>query len=79
VCNSNELNFAGRLVQRLTANSDLIDAATGQTFPGKDVPGNRRIPQVLGRTATVLCSAMGNSIIGKEHLSHRSSKRRHSA
>jgi acyl-CoA synthetase (AMP-forming)/AMP-acid ligase II len=37
--NSNEWNFAGRLVQRLGKNSDLIDAATGQKFPAADVPG----------------------------------------
>jgi len=35
---SNEWNFAGRLVERLGNNSDLIDAATGQTFPATDVP-----------------------------------------
>jgi acyl-CoA synthetase (AMP-forming)/AMP-acid ligase II len=36
---SSEWNFAGRLVERLGKNSDLIDAATGQTFPATDVPG----------------------------------------
>ena len=36
---SSEWNFAGRLVERLGKNSDLIDAATGQTFPAKHVPG----------------------------------------
>lgn len=35
----NESNFAGRLVQRLTENSHLIDAATGKTFSGEDVSG----------------------------------------
>lgn len=35
---SNETNFAGRLVQRLGKNSDLIDAATGEVFPAADVP-----------------------------------------
>ena len=35
---SNEWNFAGRLVQGLGQNSCLIDAATGQMFPGRDVP-----------------------------------------
>jgi acyl-CoA synthetase (AMP-forming)/AMP-acid ligase II len=36
---SEEQNFAGRLVRRLTENSHLIDAATGQTFCGRDVAG----------------------------------------
>jgi long-chain acyl-CoA synthetase len=36
---SSEWNFAGRLVERLGNSSDLIDAATGQTFPATDVPG----------------------------------------
>jgi acyl-CoA synthetase (AMP-forming)/AMP-acid ligase II len=31
-------NFAGRLVERLGAKSDLIDAATAQTFPAAAVP-----------------------------------------
>jgi len=31
-------NFAGRLVQRLGEASCLIDAATGQTIPGRDLP-----------------------------------------
>ena len=35
---SSEWNFAGRLVERLGDSSDLIDAATGQTIPAKDVP-----------------------------------------
>jgi len=35
---SGEWNFAGRLIQRLGKNSDLVDAATGQTFPASDVP-----------------------------------------
>lgn len=34
-----EWNFAGRLVERLGPNSDLTDAATGQTLPATDVPG----------------------------------------
>lgn len=34
---SSEWNFAGRLVERLGKNSDLIDAATGQTFPAASV------------------------------------------
>lgn len=33
-----EWNFAGRLVKRLGAKSDLIDAATAQTLPAADVP-----------------------------------------
>ncbi len=33
-----EGNFAGRLVERLGAKSDLIDAATAQTLPAADVP-----------------------------------------
>jgi acyl-CoA synthetase (AMP-forming)/AMP-acid ligase II len=33
-----EGNFAGRLVERLSANSDLIDAATGETLHATDVP-----------------------------------------
>ena len=36
---SREWNFAGRLVNRLGKDSDLIDAATGQRFPAADVPG----------------------------------------
>src|ERR1700678_522698 len=36
---SSESNFAGRLVNRLGVHSDLIDAATGQTFSARDVPG----------------------------------------
>jgi acyl-CoA synthetase (AMP-forming)/AMP-acid ligase II len=39
VHSSSEWNFAGRLVERLGNSSDLIDAATGQTFPATDVPG----------------------------------------
>ncbi len=35
---SSEWNFAGRLVERLGNNSDLIDAATGQAFAAEDVP-----------------------------------------
>jgi acyl-CoA synthetase (AMP-forming)/AMP-acid ligase II len=38
VYRSSEWNFAGRLVDRLGENSDLIDAATGQSFPAIDVP-----------------------------------------
>jgi hypothetical protein len=34
---SNEWSFAGRLTQRLGKNSCLIDAATGQTVPGRDL------------------------------------------
>jgi acyl-CoA synthetase (AMP-forming)/AMP-acid ligase II len=37
VRNSNEWNFAGRLVQRLGQNSSLIDAATGQVFPATEI------------------------------------------
>lgn len=37
---SREYNFAGRLVQRLGENSRLIDAATGETFLGRDVPNS---------------------------------------
>lgn len=36
---SSDRNFAGRLVARLGKGSDLIDAATGESFPAKDVPG----------------------------------------
>jgi len=36
---SSDWNFAGRLVARLGKSSDLIDAATGESFPAKDVPG----------------------------------------
>jgi len=32
-------NFAGRLLQRLGQNSQLIDAATGQVISGEEVPG----------------------------------------
>ncbi len=39
MCASNDSNFAGRLLRRLGENSHLIDAATGQTLPGKEVPG----------------------------------------
>ena len=39
VCGSNDSNFAGRLLRRLGENSHLIDAATGQTLSGKEVPG----------------------------------------
>ncbi len=39
MCVSNDSNFAGRLLRRLGENSHLIDAATGQTLPGKEVPG----------------------------------------
>jgi acyl-CoA synthetase (AMP-forming)/AMP-acid ligase II len=39
VCGSNDSNFAGRLLGRLGENSYLIDAATGQTLSGKEVPG----------------------------------------
>jgi long-chain acyl-CoA synthetase len=39
VCVSNDSNFAGRLLGRLGENSYLIDAATGQTLFGKEVPG----------------------------------------
>ena len=35
---SSEWNFAGRLVARLGENSDLMDAATGENVPAKDVP-----------------------------------------
>ncbi len=35
---SREYNFAGRLVQRLGEDSCLIDASTGETIPGRDVP-----------------------------------------
>jgi acyl-CoA synthetase (AMP-forming)/AMP-acid ligase II len=38
VCGSNDSNFAGRLLRRLGENSHLIDAATGQTLSGKEVP-----------------------------------------
>ena len=36
---SSNWNFAGRLVERLGKNSDLIDAATGQTIPAAKVAG----------------------------------------
>ncbi len=36
---SSDSNFAGRLLQRLGENSHLIDVATGQALPGKEVPG----------------------------------------
>jgi acyl-CoA synthetase (AMP-forming)/AMP-acid ligase II len=39
VPSSSECNFAARLVERLGKNSDLVDAATGQTFPAAEVPG----------------------------------------
>ena len=39
MCGSNNSNFAGRLLRRLGENSHLIDAATGQTLYGKEVPG----------------------------------------
>ncbi len=39
MCGSNDSNFAGRLLRRLGENSHLIDAATGQTLSGKEVPG----------------------------------------
>lgn len=35
---SSEWNFARRLVERLGKSSDLVDAATGQTFPAAEVP-----------------------------------------
>ena len=38
MCNSSDWNFAGCLVQRLQENSDLIDAANGETIPGREVP-----------------------------------------
>jgi acyl-CoA synthetase (AMP-forming)/AMP-acid ligase II len=38
VCGSNNPNFAGRLLRRLGENSHLIDAATGQTLSGREVP-----------------------------------------
>ncbi len=37
--NSSEMNFAGRLVQRLGETSCLIDAAKGQTITGRELPG----------------------------------------
>ena len=39
MCGSNDSNFAGRLLRRLGENSHLIDAATGQTLSGREVPG----------------------------------------
>lgn len=36
---SSDWNFAGCLIQRLRENSHLIDAATGETVPGREVPG----------------------------------------
>jgi acyl-CoA synthetase (AMP-forming)/AMP-acid ligase II len=39
VCVSNDSNFAGRLLRRLGENSHLIDATTGQTLSGREVPG----------------------------------------
>jgi acyl-CoA synthetase (AMP-forming)/AMP-acid ligase II len=39
VLKSSEWNFAGRLVERLGENSQLTDAATGQTHLAADVPG----------------------------------------
>jgi hypothetical protein len=38
VCSFNEGNFAGRIVQRLGEKSCLINAATGQTLSGRDLP-----------------------------------------
>jgi acyl-CoA synthetase (AMP-forming)/AMP-acid ligase II len=38
VCSFIEGNFAGRIVQRLGEKSCLIDAATGQTLSGRDLP-----------------------------------------
>jgi len=38
VPNSSEVNFAGRLVQRLGEASCLIDAAKGQTIAGRELP-----------------------------------------
>ena len=37
--NSREMNFAGRLVQRLGEASCLIDGAKGQTIAGRELPG----------------------------------------
>ena len=37
VHNTIEENFAGRLVRRLGGASSLIDAATGETLPGRDL------------------------------------------
>ncbi len=39
MCASNDSNFAGRLLRQMRENSHLIDAATGQTLSGKEVPG----------------------------------------
>ncbi len=39
MCVSNDSNFAGRLLGQMGENSHLIDAATGQAFSGKEVPG----------------------------------------
>jgi acyl-CoA synthetase (AMP-forming)/AMP-acid ligase II len=39
VPNSSEMNFAGRLVQRLGEASCLIDGAKGQTITGRELPG----------------------------------------
>ena len=38
MCSFNEGNFAGRIVQRLGEKSCLINAATGQTLSGGDLP-----------------------------------------
>jgi acyl-CoA synthetase (AMP-forming)/AMP-acid ligase II len=39
VPNCSEANFAGRLVKSVGEGSSLIDAATGKTIPGRDLPG----------------------------------------
>jgi acyl-CoA synthetase (AMP-forming)/AMP-acid ligase II len=39
VCGSNDSNFAGCLLGRLGENSHLIDAGSGQTLSGKEMPG----------------------------------------
>ncbi len=46
---SNNSNFAGSLLRRLGENSHLIDAATGQTLSGKEVP-----PLIVGFAAGFL-------------------------
>jgi len=50
---SRECNFAGRLVERLGANSDLVDAATGQTIRAADVPST-----IVGFAASFLAHGL---------------------
>lgn len=53
MCGSNDSNFAGRLLRRLGENSHLIDAATGQTLSGMEIPG-----QIAGFAAGFLSTGL---------------------